>query len=152
MGYTNDTEQAKDLVQETFISVWKGLPGFRNESQVGTWIFRIATNLCLRAREVAKRMPKTELSFHLTETWEESPEEKLSFLYRCIAELEATERIIISLELEGLPQAEIAAVIGLSSTDLPRHIVVFGSPSCFQAGCSKIRCHPAKIGNLIKST
>lgn len=115
MGYTNDTEQAKDLVQETFISVWKGLPGFRNESQVGTWIFRIATNLCLRAMEVAKRMPKTELPFHLTETWEESPEEKLSFLYRCIAELEATERIIISLELEGLPQAEIAAVIGLSS-------------------------------------
>jgi RNA polymerase sigma-70 factor (ECF subfamily) len=36
-------------------------------------------------------------------------------LYRCISELEETDRIIISLELEGLPQAEIAAVVGLSN-------------------------------------
>jgi RNA polymerase sigma-70 factor (ECF subfamily) len=115
LGYTNDADQAKDLVQETFISVWKNLDGFRNQSQVSTWIFRIATNHCLRALEVAKRMPAAELPFELAETVEESPEEKLSFLYRCIAELEETERIIISLELEGLPQAQIAEVVGLSS-------------------------------------
>jgi len=114
-GYTNDADQAKDLVQDTFIAVWKGLPGFRNESQMGTWIFRIATNHCLRAIEVAKRMPAAELPFNLAEAREESPEEKLSILYRCIAGLEETERIIISLELEGLPQAEIAVVVGLSN-------------------------------------
>lgn len=114
LGYTNDHDQAKDLVQDTFIAVWKSLPGFRNQSQISTWIFRIATNHCLRALEVAKRMPSAELPFNLAETVEESPEEKLSFLYRCIAELEETERIIISLELEGLPQSEIAAVVGLS--------------------------------------
>lgn len=115
LGYTNDPDLAKDLVQETFISVWKNLSGFRNQSQMGTWIFRIATNHCLRALEVAKRMPVAELPYNLTETWEELPEEKLSFLYRCIAELEETERIIISLELEGLPQVEIAAIVGLSN-------------------------------------
>jgi len=114
-GYTNDADQAKDLVQDTFIAVWKGLPGFRHQSQISTWIFRIATNHCLRAIEVAKRMPAAELPFHLADTPEESPEEKLSILYRCIAELDETERIIISLELEGLPQAEIALVVGLSS-------------------------------------
>jgi RNA polymerase sigma-70 factor (ECF subfamily) len=114
-GYTNDADQAKDLVQETFISVWKNLSNFRNQSQISTWIFRIATNHCLRALEVAKRMPTAELPFNLAETTDESPEEKLSFLYRCIAELEETERIIISLELEGLPQAEIAEVVGLSN-------------------------------------
>ncbi len=115
LGYTNDAEQAKDLVQETFISVWKNVSGFRNQSQISTWIFRIATNNCLRAIAVAKRMPAAELPFDLAETFEESPEEKLSFLYKCIAELEETERIIISLELEGLPQAEIAAIVGLSN-------------------------------------
>lgn len=115
LGYTNDADQAKDLVQETFISVWKGLPGFRNQSQISTWIFRIATNHCLRAMEVAKRMPAAELPFNLAEAREEPLEEKLNFLYRCIAELEETDRIIISLELEGLPQAEIAGVVGLSS-------------------------------------
>lgn len=115
LGYTNDADQAKDLVQETFIAVWKNLPGFRNESQISTWIFRIATNHCLRALEVSRRMPRTELPFHLADSADESPEEKLKILYKCIAELEETDRIIISLELEGLPQAEIAAVVGISS-------------------------------------
>jgi RNA polymerase sigma-70 factor (ECF subfamily) len=36
LGYTNDKDQAQDLVQETFIAVWNGLSGFRNESQIGT--------------------------------------------------------------------------------------------------------------------
>ncbi|MCX2493244.1 sigma-70 family RNA polymerase sigma factor [Pedobacter sp. PF22-3] len=114
LGYTNDADQAKDLVQETFISVWKNLPSFRYDSEISTWIFRIATNNCLRAMEVSKRMPTAELPYNLAETLDESPEEKLKLLYRCISELEETDRIIISLELEGLPQTGIAAVVGLS--------------------------------------
>lgn len=115
LGYTNDADQAKDLVQDTFIAVWKNLSGFRNQSHISTWIFRIATNNCLRAVAIAKRMPVAELPFNLAETAEESPEEKLRFLYKCIAELDEIERVIISLELEGLPQAEIAAIVGLSN-------------------------------------
>ena len=115
LGYTNNEDQAQDLVQETFIAVWNGLPGFRNESQIGTWIFRIATNHCLRAVAKAKRMPDGELPFNLAAPVEESIEEKVSILYRCIGELAETERIIISLELEGLPQSEIAGIVGLNS-------------------------------------
>ncbi|MBN1338837.1 MAG: RNA polymerase sigma factor [Bacteroidales bacterium] len=37
-------EDADDLVQETFVKVWKNLAGFRNESGLFTWIYRIATN------------------------------------------------------------------------------------------------------------
>jgi RNA polymerase sigma-70 factor (ECF subfamily) len=114
MGYVNDHEQARDLVQETFIAVWQNLASFRNEASIRTWIFRIATNQCLRAVERSKRRHTVELDFDLPFTQEESKEEKLHFLYACIAELEETERIIISLELEGLPQAEIASVVGLS--------------------------------------
>lgn len=115
MGYTNNSEQAKDLVQETFISVWKSLPSFRNQSQLSTWIFRIATNKCLRAIEVAKRMPPAELPFNMAQSNEESVEGKLKFLYQCISQLEETERIIISLMLEDVPQAEIASIVGLSN-------------------------------------
>lgn len=118
MGYINDKEQAKDLVQETFISVWKNLSGFRNESKISTWIFRIATNNCLRALEKSKRVMTTELPFHLPyQPHEETQEEQLAFLYNCIAELEETDRIIISLVLEDLPQAEIAAIVGLSAVN-----------------------------------
>jgi len=114
MGYVNDAEQAKDLTQETFISVWKNLSTFRNESKISTWIFRIATNNCLRAIEKNSRVTKVELPFNLPAIHEETQEEKLTFLYKAIGELEEMERIIISLVLEDLPQAEIASIVSLS--------------------------------------
>jgi len=114
MGYVNDHEHAQDLTQETFIAVWQHLSSFRQESAIGTWIFRIASNNCLRSMERKKRVTHVELPVHLEEIREETKEEKLQLLYRCIAELEETERIIISLVLEDLPQAEIAAIVGLS--------------------------------------
>ncbi len=117
MGYVNDREQASDLTQETFISVWKNLSGFKGQSAIGTWIFRIATNNCLRAVEKSKRIIKTELPVNLPDLQEETPEEKLNYLYSCITELEETERIIISLVLEDLPQAEIAEIVGLSNVN-----------------------------------
>lgn len=46
MGYVNDQDLAQDLAQEVFIIVYKKLPDFRNEAKIGTWIFRIATNIC----------------------------------------------------------------------------------------------------------
>jgi RNA polymerase sigma-70 factor, ECF subfamily len=118
MGYINDYEQARDLTQETFISVWRNLATFRNQSKISTWIFRIATNNCLRAIEKSKRIMTDELPVHLPEIHEESQEEKLTFLYNCIAELEETDRIIISLVLEDLPQAEIASIVGLSNGNI----------------------------------
>ena len=117
MAYINDHEQARDLTQETFIAVWQNLSSFRNESQISTWIFRIATNNCLRAIEKKKRITTTGLPLDMPVIHEETKEEKLNFLYSCIAELEETERIIISLVLEDLPQAEIASVVGLSEVN-----------------------------------
>jgi RNA polymerase sigma-70 factor (ECF subfamily) len=48
MGYVNDYDLAQDLAQETFILVWQKLESLRNESSIGTWIFRIVTKHCLR--------------------------------------------------------------------------------------------------------
>jgi len=115
MGYVNDVEQARDLTQETFIAVWQNLPAFQNRSKLSTWIFRIATNNCLRAIEKSNRIKTTDLLPSLPAIHEETQEEKLSFLYNCIAGLEETERIIISLVLEDLPQAEIASILGMSN-------------------------------------
>jgi len=42
-----DHDDANDLVQEVFIKVWKGLDKFREDAQLYTWIYRIATNECL---------------------------------------------------------------------------------------------------------
>ena len=63
-------------------------------------------------------MKTTELPYDVPAVQEETKEEKLAFLYSCIAELEETERIIISLLLEDLPQAEIAAIVGLGEGNI----------------------------------
>ncbi|MBA3827966.1 MAG: RNA polymerase sigma factor [Taibaiella sp.] len=118
MGYINDYEQARDLTQDTFISVWKNLPSFEGRSKISTWIFRIATNNCLRAIEKSKRLPVTELPPYLPIIPEETQKEQLKLLYNCIAELEETDRIIISLVLEDLPHMEIAAIVGLSHNNI----------------------------------
>ena len=115
MGYVNDSDTAKDLAQETFIKVWKQLPKFRNESSIGTWIFRIASNTCLRQIENESKMPKSEFPREVKEEILETTLEKdIKFLYQCISELQEVERIIISLELEDIDQKEIAEIVGLS--------------------------------------
>lgn len=118
MGYVNDTDAAQDLAQETFIIVWQQLPKFRNESSVGTWIFRIASNNCLRQIEKEKRFSKTDLPVNLEEKKQESMEPQIQMLYKFISELPETERIIISLELEEVKQAEIAKITGLSESNI----------------------------------
>lgn len=114
MGYVNDHEHARDLTQETFIAVWQNLSTFRNESAIGTWIYRIATNNCLRAVERSKRISFGKFPKDVAMDTEESSDTKVKFLYQCISEMEETDRIIISLVLEDLPQAEIASIVGLS--------------------------------------
>ena len=117
MGFVNDYDAAQDLAQETFIIVWEKLSTFRNESSIGTWIFRIASNNCLRQIEKQKRFLKSELPSNLTEEKQISLEPQIQFLYKCIAELPEAERIIISLELEDVKQAEIAKIVGLSEAN-----------------------------------
>ncbi len=118
MGYVNDQDLAKDMAQETFILIWRKLPQFRNESAVGTWIYRIASNNCLRQIERNNRMPKTDLPEQIEDTLEPDMEWQSRLLYKCIAELPETDRIIISLELEDVKQAEIAKITGLSESNV----------------------------------
>ncbi|MBP6456984.1 MAG: sigma-70 family RNA polymerase sigma factor [Chitinophagaceae bacterium] len=118
MGYVNDFEWAQDIAQETFIIVWKQLPNFRNESNIGTWIFKIASNNCLKQIEKEKRMVKTELPINLKEENQESIEPQLLLLCKFISELAEIDRLIISLELEEIKQVEIANIIGISEANV----------------------------------
>ena len=50
-----DHEDANDVLQNVFIRVWNGLENFREDSQLYTWLYRIATNECLSFLEQQKR-------------------------------------------------------------------------------------------------
>ncbi|KAB2924531.1 MAG: RNA polymerase sigma factor [Bacteroidetes bacterium] len=60
--YTNDADDAKDIYQETFIRVYKGLSKFRGECSFPTWVYRITVNVCLSHRRRQHRRATVPLS------------------------------------------------------------------------------------------
>src|SRR4051812_11503203 len=61
---TSDTD-APDVLQETFLRVYRNLPSFRGESQFGTWLYRIASNAALMHRRARARRPTESLDLFL---------------------------------------------------------------------------------------
>ncbi len=47
LGMVKSEQDARDIYQETFLKAFRSIRGFRHECAFGTWLFRIATNLCL---------------------------------------------------------------------------------------------------------
>jgi RNA polymerase sigma-70 factor (ECF subfamily) len=128
--------EAEDLTQDVLIKISRTLQTFRGESQLSTWIYRIATNAALdKLRDpVFKRTVQSELSdcsdsvdaeVEDKDIWTEkeasSPEQQLFHKERfecycdCIETLPSNYRTIIELsELEKLAANEIADILGLS--------------------------------------
>ncbi|MFC6858546.1 RNA polymerase sigma factor [Zunongwangia atlantica] len=115
LGYLSGNEAlAQDMAQEVFIKVWQYLKDFRGDSNISTWIYRITVNTCLQ--ELRKKKNKSlKIEIASNEASEVSEiENQFASMYRCIDKLSAENKSIILLELEGLPQKEIAEVIGIN--------------------------------------
>ena len=60
-GYVSCSDDAKDIYQEVFLRVYKGLPKFQYKSEFSTWLYRITTNVCLSHRMRGRRHSHTSL-------------------------------------------------------------------------------------------
>lgn len=61
MKYTGNSDDAKDIYQEVFLRVYKNLSGFQFKSEFSTWLFRIATNLCISFKRKHSRSNQLSL-------------------------------------------------------------------------------------------
>lgn len=129
-----DYEEARDLTQETFIQAFKALPTFRGESQIYTWLYRIAVN---RSKNRLKQMQRWNQVVSdsldqpaLTEEgevarevpdWTHSPERVLErqelqqIVQREISQLpQDFKEVVVLRDLQGLSYKEMTEVIGIS--------------------------------------
>jgi RNA polymerase sigma-70 factor (ECF subfamily) len=112
---TGSAAEAEDVVQEAWLSAWRALPGFRHESAVSTWLYRVTTNGALG--QVRRRKPTVPLDEgdagvvpgpegHVVSA------EQFGAVLRAIAELDVGQRIpLILREFEGLTYEEVAEVL-----------------------------------------
>ena len=120
LGWQGEVE---DVVQEVFLAVCEGLPHYRGESQVSTWITRIAINTC--RNHMRKRLPFLRRLVPLGSTHDTAPtgpadrgllsQEQFERVRASVRRLPRKYREVIVLRyLEELPISEIAAVLELS--------------------------------------
>jgi RNA polymerase sigma factor (sigma-70 family) len=114
-----DHEDANDVIQNTFIKVWKSLDGFREDSQLYTWLYRIATNESITLLNQKKKrffIPfhdvEYELSNHLTNDVYFSGDRIQLKLQQAILKLPTQQRIIFNMKyFDNMKYEEISEVL-----------------------------------------
>ena len=117
-----DHDDADDLVQETFVKVWKNLANFRNDSQLYTWIYRIATNesiTFLNRKKLKNNVSLDDVSGELAEQLVESAyfdgDKIQRKLQEAILTLPEKQRIIFNMKyFDDMKYDEISAILGTS--------------------------------------
>jgi RNA polymerase sigma factor (sigma-70 family) len=124
-----DPETARELCQEAFLRVSRQLHQFRFESQLSTWIGRIATSVALRHLE-RQRIPTEAFDEALHDAaHEDGPPQQLDLAQRlqrlrdAIDALPPIPRLCLTLfHLQELPIAEVAAITGLPEGTVKSHL------------------------------
>jgi RNA polymerase sigma-70 factor, ECF subfamily len=119
-----DELRAEDVLQVVFVKIFRGLPGFRFEASLATWIYRIALNECLnqQRRRVIRQVPFEALlgsddepcaapaDLHHAEA------ERREIVHRAVMDLSPKLRSVVALRyLDELSYEEIAAVLECSA-------------------------------------
>jgi RNA polymerase sigma-70 factor, ECF subfamily len=113
-----DHDDSDDLVQEVFVKVWKYLDNFRGDSQLYTWIYRIATNECLSFLAKKKKryfLPivdvEKELSDYLDNGNYISGDEVQLKLQKALLKLPPKQRLVFNMKyFDDMKYEEIAEI------------------------------------------
>lgn len=123
--FSKDSDEVADLYQDILIKLWSGFEGFRGESSVKTWIWRVALNSCISDdRSKKRRGEKVSLSVDI-DPFEDTDEKALQVkqLYSRINQLGLVDRSIVLLWLEALSYEEIGAIVGISAKNVSVKLV-----------------------------
>lgn len=117
-------DDADDLVQDVFIKVWKSLSTFRKDSQLYTWLYRIATNECITFLNKYKQKKNLtvalddvvyELSDSLQDTSYFDGNQIQMKLQKALLTLPNKQRLVFNMKyFDDLKYEEISRILGTS--------------------------------------
>jgi RNA polymerase sigma-70 factor, ECF subfamily len=128
-----EEEQARDVVQETMITIWQKLNKIRSAEVYRTWIYRIVVNKCYDQLRRRKRVPEYGAN---SETWEiisnklsEEPScelenrENAQIISLLTNKLSPKQRAVFILaDIEEMPHDEISAITGLNKSGIKANL------------------------------
>jgi RNA polymerase sigma factor (sigma-70 family) len=115
-------DDADDVIQEVFIKVWKNLASFRQDSQLYTWLFRIATNeslTFLKKKQSKNNVSLDELTVEMSESLNTDPyftgSEIEKKLQQALLGLPEKQRLVFNMRYyDELKFQEISDILGTS--------------------------------------
>lgn len=141
LRYTRSEEDAKDIYQEVFIRVYRSLPKFEFKSEFSTWLFRIATNVCLTHVERTGKHQTVDALESINPDDEESapalqivsndlnPEQNLrnmelkAGIQKAVEQLTGKQKLVFTMKhFEGYKLREIADITGLNEGTVKRYL------------------------------
>lgn len=122
--YCQQTSERKDLAQEIIIQLWKAFPKYDPTYRASTWVYRIALNVAISHHRRLIKRKESPTDLNLVSFRENNHEEdpRLNVVYELILQLDDLNKAIILLYLEDYNYKEIAAVVGLTETNVASKI------------------------------
>lgn len=116
-----DGDLAQDTLQETFIKAYQNFHQFKNDSQLYTWLYRIATNEALQQINKLKKMQKTDEDpeYHMqnliADNTDGDAEEIQILLQNAIQSLPEKQKLVFMMRYyDDLPYEEISKIVDMS--------------------------------------
>ena len=123
--FSKDEDEVNDLFQDVLINLWKGFDGFRGESKVDTWIWRVALNTCIsddrKKKRRGERVP-LEMAANFYDDYDDD-NKQIQQLHARINKLGVMDRAIVLLWLENLSYDEIGAIMGITPKNVSVKLV-----------------------------
>jgi RNA polymerase sigma-70 factor (ECF subfamily) len=118
--YRDRREDQEDLFQEIVYQLWKSYPGFKRESKVSSWIYRVAlyTAIAIYRKSKIAIDYYEEFPEHIHPSDEKTMSENEERLFWALRKLNDSEKAIMALYLEDFTYQEIAELTGLSETNV----------------------------------
>ena len=117
--FSQDADEVNDLFQEVLVNLWKGFESFKHQSNIRTWIYRVALNTCISVDRRKRRSAEVRLTMDIN-LFEDRDEDtkQVDMLHKRISKLQPFDRAIVLLWLENLSYEEIGQIVGSSTKNV----------------------------------